>query len=83
MLPDRCCLRGAAPAVPARCRARHLQLSLRRPHTLPLLQAAQRLAFARRRGCAVDASLVDPTWDSLSFTLPALAQALSVWSYLG
>jgi hypothetical protein len=57
-------------------------------HCLPLCavyrrEAAQRLAFARRRGCAVDASLVDPTWDSLSFTLPALAQALSVWSYLG
>lgn len=42
-----------------------------------------RAAFVHGRGGLADASHLDGAWEPLSFVVPALAQVLSVWSYLG
>ncbi|KAI3424187.1 hypothetical protein D9Q98_009545 [Chlorella vulgaris] len=42
-----------------------------------------RITFAQRSGRVLDTTRVDAAWDPLGFLVPALAQALMVWSHLG
>lgn len=72
-----CCLRALPARLCCLCFSRGLLcLCL-------LLQLMHRITFAQRSGRVLDTTRVDAAWDPLGFLVPALAQALMVWSHLG